>query len=95
MKSITSITVRKQIDSHDIGDASASDTDWQEKVCAACAAKIEERLAAEYPDAALDIEVTIGERSLRVDCDGECDDSALRELIQHASNDGFDAACGG
>lgn len=95
MTTITSITVREQLDPHEIGDASASDTDWQEKVCAACEAKIEETLRRSYPDAELDVEVSIGTRSLRVDYEGEnVNDDELRELVKWASNEGYNAACG-
>jgi hypothetical protein len=93
--SIESITVIRTIGRYDIGDASAADADWQRTVSAACASEIETTLAADYPEASVDVDVRVGaESGLTVEIDGEWS-SDLDEVVRDASQRGFDRACSG
>lgn len=101
MTTITSITVREQIDPAGIGDSTGNDADWQDRVCSFCAEEIEAELATSYPDAEIDVEVTVGRpgfASLSVEInDGTTGDlrlqDALTDRVRDASQRGFDRAC--
>jgi copper chaperone CopZ len=98
MTTFTKITVREQIDPAGIGDSTGKDTDWQERVCDLCAEEIETALSAAYPDAEIDVEVTVGRpgfASLSVEIDDGIAPSALTERVRDASQRGFDRACSG
>lgn len=93
-----SITVTHTISRQSIGDASASDEDWQETVRAACESEIETELARLYPGADVTVAVEVAAQdSLRVDLDTpdapRMYETVLRQ-VREASQRGFDRACG-
>lgn len=98
-KTIRSITVRKQIDPAGIGDATGCNRDWQEHVCTAIDAEFTDYLSARFPDADLDIEVTVGRPgfgSLTVETDADdcgATDDALRDDLRDVAQIAFDKAC--